>query len=47
MAQAAGRIAVMAAGGVRAGNAANMLQLTGVRELHTSARRCGLLRQDV
>lgn len=33
----------MAAGGVRASNAASLLQRTGVRELHTSARRCGLL----
>jgi len=39
--QAAGRIAVMAGGGVRPGNAAALLRRTGVRELHTSARRCG------
>ncbi|KAK9825200.1 hypothetical protein WJX81_007481 [Elliptochloris bilobata] len=37
--QAAGRIAVMAGGGIRAGNAAALLQRTGVRELHTSAHR--------
>lgn len=37
--QAAGRITVMAGGGVRPGNAAALLQRTGVRELHTSARR--------
>ncbi len=39
--QAAGRIAVMAGGGVRPNNAAALLRRTGVRELHTSARRFG------
>ena len=38
-AQATGRITVMAGGGVRPGNAAALLRRTGVRELHTSARR--------
>lgn len=36
--QAAGRISIMAGGGVNAGSAAQLLSL-GVRELHTSARR--------
>jgi copper homeostasis protein len=36
---AAGRIAILAGGGVRAGNAATLVRETGVRELHSSARR--------
>jgi copper homeostasis protein len=37
--QAAGRISIMAGGGVRSANAAALLQGTGVRELHSSAKR--------
>lgn len=37
--QAAGRITVMAGGGVRSSNAQVLLQSTGVRELHSSAKK--------
>lgn len=37
--QAAGRISIMAGGGVRAANAEALLQATAVRELHSSAKR--------
>lgn len=36
--QAAGRITIMAGGGVRSGNAAQLIAATGVKELHSSAR---------
>ncbi|KXZ45563.1 hypothetical protein GPECTOR_53g149 [Gonium pectorale] len=39
VARAAGRISVMAGGGVTAGNAAELVRLTGVTELHSSAKR--------
>ena len=38
--QAAGRIIVMAGGGVRSGNVLQLVADTGVSELHSSARRC-------
>eukprot|EP00878_Enallax_costatus_P016961 GHUV01017804.1.p1 GENE.GHUV01017804.1~~GHUV01017804.1.p1 ORF type:complete len:192 (+),score=61.75 GHUV01017804.1:206-781(+) len=37
--QAAGRISVMAGGGVTAANAAELVTHTGVREIHSSAKR--------
>lgn len=39
--RSAGRIAVLAGGGVVPDNAAELLQLTGVAEIHSSAKWCG------
>jgi len=39
VAQAAGRIAILAGGGVNASNAAWLITYTGVSELHSSAKR--------
>lgn len=38
--QAAGRITIMAGGGVRASNAVALVAATGVTELHSAASRC-------
>lgn len=37
--QAAGRISIMAAGGVTAANAAELVARSGVREIHSSAKQ--------
>jgi copper homeostasis protein CutC len=38
--QAAGRISILAGGGVRARNVAAVVSSTGVQEVHSAARRC-------